>query len=207
MTIKVSHLPLACGLLFSGCSSVSLIPPAEVPVVAQAPASSSASSEWRPYRSGPLQAATPGISVGSGSRTAAAKLIAVTRKSLPSGGAAHPTEQTVEGIKRSSSDGGWQPYGGGSSGRTERGGGASVFGRGIESSWAKEYVPSSHHYEFGIFSSKAATDGQARMVMPTGEVYSASVVGRNGPCRSLEVTVTADGDLPIIARGSVEVCR
>ena len=54
---------------------------------------------------------------------------------------------------------------------------------------------------------KAATDGQARMVTPTGQVYAASVVRRNGPCSTLEIGVTEGGDLPIIARGPVEVCR
>jgi hypothetical protein len=112
---------------------------------------------------------------------------------------------TVPGAASSSGAGGWENYKGA---RTKSASsGTSVFGQGVESSWAKDYVDPSHKTEFGIFASKAAADGEARMVMPTGEVYSASVVRRNGPCRSLEVTVTADGDLPIIARGPVEVCK
>ena len=102
----------------------------------------------------------------------------------------------------------WQTYRGERTGRATRpSSGTSVFGKGIDSSWAKDYVPSAHYTEFGIFAARAAKDGEARMVMPTGEVYSASVVRRNGPCISLEVGVTADGDLPLISRGPVEVCK
>lgn len=84
---------------------------------------------------------------------------------------------------------------------------ASVFGSGVNSAWAAGYVPEPYRIEFGIFAQKAAKDGEARMTMPTGEVYSASVTRRNGACSTIEVSVLADGDLPVISRGLVQVCK
>lgn len=201
----------------AGCGSVRLIPPAEVPAeVVEAPADNG----WRPYSSGPMQSATPGIRSGSqgswGGRPASRPSTEVKRSALPDlapGMAEVITTNTVSETVSGSSpraetpaSGGWKPYAASKTARVTRDG-ASVFGKGVSSSWAKEYLPESHRIEFGIFAVKAATDGQARMVMPTGEVYSASVVRRNGPCSTLEIGVTEGGDLPIIARGPAEVCR
>lgn len=211
MKSALSHILVASTVLLAGCSSVRLIPPADVPAATQAATPSETPSGWRPYSSGPLQAASPGISSGSRTWATSTKESPVTRQPLPDVAAsappkAEPSDRAAPAA--STGDGEWQTYRGGRTGRVSRtSSDESVFGKGIDSSWAKEYVPSSHYTEFGIFASKAAKDGQARMVMPTGEVYSASVVRRNGPCVSLEVGVTADGDLPLISRGPVEVCR
>ncbi len=208
MKFALSHVLIATIVLLAGCSSARLVPPADVPAATQA-AVPSDTAGWRPYSSGPLQAASPGISGGSRTWTSPARQSSVTRQPLPD--VKDPaTPRTEESQKAAAleSGGQWQTYRGERTARVARpSSDPSVFGKGIESSWAKGYVPSSHYTEFGIFAAKAAADGQARMVMPTGEVYSASIVRRNGPCRSLEVTVTADGDLPIIARGPAEVCR
>lgn len=208
MKFALAHILIATSALLAGCSSVRLVPPADVPSATQEAAPSDTAG-WRPYSSGPLQAASPGISGGSRNWASPAKQSPVTRQPLP--GVRDSVTAAPESTRKADtteSGSQWQTYRGGRTGRVERPSSeTSVFGQGIDSSWAKDYVPSSHYTEFGIFAAKAAADGQARMVMPTGEVYSASVVRRNGPCRSLEVTVTADGDLPIIARGPAEVCK
>lgn len=208
MKFAFSHILIAISALLAGCSSVRLVPPADVPAERQT-ASPSDAEGWRPYSSGPLQAASPGINGGSRNWGSPEKQPSVTRQPLPDvrdsvTSVSEPTQKADAPESGSQ----WQTYRGERTGRHARSSSdTSVFGKGIDSSWGKEYVPSSHYTEFGIFAAKAAADGQARMVMPTGEVYSASVLRRNGPCRSLEVTVTADGDLPIIARGPAEVCK
>lgn len=208
MKFAFSHILITTCALLAGCSSVRLVPPADVPAATQAAAPSDAAG-WRPYSSGPLQAASPGINGGSGNWGYPEKQSSVSRQPLPDvRESATPSPVSTHKADTPESGSQWQTYRGGRTGRVALpSSDTSVFGRGIDSSWAKEYVPSSHYTEFGIFAAKAAADGQARMVMPTGEVYSASVIRRNGPCRSLEVTVTADGDLPIIARGPAEVCK
>ncbi|NTF17530.1 hypothetical protein G6L37_03905 [Agrobacterium rubi] len=209
-------LVLATSSVVSGCSSVRLVPPGDVPEVAQ----SQPDANWRPYSSGPMQSGAPGITTGRqgawGGRTAAGSSEKVTRSALGDirSGTAEvitndPVVETVTGGSASdapSNSRGWRPYASMKTARVQQPS-SSVFGKGVSSSWAREYVPESHSTEFGIFAMKAAADGQARMVMPTGEVYSASVVRRNGPCSSLEIGVTEGGDLPIVARGSAEVCK
>lgn len=216
MKLQIAAFMIASTVL-AGCGTVRVIPPADIPSL---PAQASNDPEWRPYSSGPMQAATPGIRSGSrdswGGRPGPQRSEVVTRASLPdvrSGTAEVVTDDPVvevvtggSGSPAATTAGGWKPY---ATPRTRRSPsvGSSVFGRGVSSSWARDYVPESHRIEFGIFAVKAATDGQARMVMPTGEVYAASVVRRNGPCSTLEIGVTEGGDLPIVARGPAEVCR
>lgn len=210
MKLALSHILIVGSVLLAGCSSVRLIPPADVPASTQTDsASPSDSTGWRPYSSGPMQAASPGISSGSRTWPSPSKGSSVSRQPLPDvTPSATPRSESSERATAPASDGQWQTYRGQRTERADRtSNDTSVFGKGIDSSWAKDYVPSSHYTEFGIFAAKAAREGEARMVMPTGEVYSASVVRRNGPCVSLEVGVTADGDLPLISRGPVEVCR
>jgi hypothetical protein len=204
-----TNISLTCtvfALLLSGCSSVSVMPPVDIPV--SSPPQQSDSGNWRPYRSGPMQSSSTGVNSRSGA-WAARPTATVTRKPLPdisnnSLEAGQQVEPSVSRTRRGNNE--WSTYRG-KQGHARAQRSDAAFGDGVDSPWAKEYVPDSHHTEFGIFARRAAADGQARMVMPTGEVYSASVVRRNGPCVSLEIGVTADGDLPLIARGSVEVCR
>lgn len=206
---------LALSSVLAGCGSARLVPPAEIPAET---AQSQRDPSWRPYSSGPMQSATPGISTGRkdtwGGRAGAGSPGPVTRAPLPDAPSevvtSEPVSETVTGREGQSGqavDGGWKPYASGGKTRRMPESSDSEFGRGVSSSWAKDYVPSSHRVEFGIFAMKAAADGQARMVMPTGQVYSASVMRRNGPCSTLEIGVTEGGDLPIIARGLAEVCR
>lgn len=205
------HVPflLIVASALSGCGAVSLVPPADVPGIQSSTAAPA--PVWRPYSSGPLQAASPGISSGSGKawpdRPSQTRADAVSRRSLPSAGASSVDNKgQVAAPLATSGASEWKPY---SSARQapEKLPGKSVFGSGVTSSWAVAYVPESLRIEFGIFAAKAARDGQARMVTPTGQVYSASVVERAASCTTVEIGVTEGGDLPIIARGSARVCR
>ena len=191
MTTRTTLLAAICLASLSGCVRVGYIPAVDVPVVeTQAPvprydaqpsaAASDVRPGWRPYSSGPLQASSPGLRLRATSRPSA-----VRRAPLAAPPAAPPQAA-------------W---------KAPAPAAVSVFGQGVSSEWAQGYVPESLRDEFAIFTRKAATDEQARMVSPTGEVYAALVTRRNGSCSTVEVTVTEGGDLPILARGLVEVCR
>jgi len=216
MKYQISLLMIASAVLV-GCGTVRMVPPADIPAQ---PLQTTADPGWRPYSSGPMQAATPGIRSGPknswGGGDVHRSTEAVTRAALPDvkSGTAEavttvPVAEVVADVPVAAPAAGaegWKPYAARRTGRVPSVG-PSVFGRGVSSSWARDYVPESLRIEFGIFAVKAATDGQARMVTPTGQVYAASVVRRNGPCSTLEIGVTEGGDLPIVARGPVEVCR
>lgn len=199
-------LVLVGPLALSACAvlpTLPSLPPSEVPTAPlrlETPAPPA--EQWRPYSAGPLQnrferkAARPGTDWGT-SRTPAPERI--ERAPLPA----------PEPVSSSSAE--WRPYSDKKEARSAASAAPaevpSVFGEGVSSAWATDYVPEGYRTEFAIFSKKVASDGQARMTMPTGEVYSGSVVGRDGRCVTVEVGVTADGDLPLISRGLVRTCR
>ena len=205
------HLPLILLAVsaLSGCGAVSLVPPADIPGIKSSTAAPA--PVWRPYSSGPLQAASPGISSGSGTawadRPSQPRADAVARRSLPSAlpGSGDKKEESESPLPTAATSE-WKPY---ASVRqaSHKAPGKSVFGSGVTSSWAVAYVPEALRIEFGIFAAKAARDGQARMVTPTGQVYSASVTQRAASCTTVEIGVTEGGDLPIVARGAARVCR
>lgn len=211
---------VALPLLLSGCMGVSLVPPADVPAAPIQVPQSNERSDWRPYSSGPMQSSSSrraSENWAAGGR----KDQAVTRTAIPEVTHSDRPSESVDtsavarheppsvslsssaAVSASAPSGDWSAF---KRGRTGPAAG-SVFGTGVNSAWATDYVPESHRTEFGIFAQKAAKDGQARMTMPTGEVYSASVTRRNGACTTVEVGVTADGDLPVVSRGLVQVCR
>jgi hypothetical protein len=207
-------LALLGPIALNACSALPSLPPENVPVSGRdtfpAPP---AQEQWRPYSAGPLQnrferkPARPGTDWGTGQSQGRDK---VERSALPApsqDAAASPAERSAT-PERST---GWSAYPGRkeakASSSSSSGDPASVFGPDVSSAWATDYVPEAFRDEFAIFAQKAARDGQGRMTMPTGEVYSASVTGRDGRCSTLEVGVTADGSLPIVSRGLVRACR
>lgn len=199
-------LPLLLPLALVSCAALPSLPPAEVPSAASTAYPPPPSQQaWRPYSAGPLQnqferkSATPGTDWGRAWTTSSPRK--VDRAPLP---AIQPP-----GEARSGGSGEWSRYQErdrgalASAARSDEG---SVFGSGVSSAWAAGYVPEGFRSEFAIFARKAAKDGEARMTMPSGEVYSASIIGRDGGCSTIEVTVTADGGLPVVSRGLVRSC-
>lgn len=205
--MKLRFLMAFAPISLSACSMLPSLPPEHIPYMAVPvrgpdrpvdPVSATQES-WRPYSAGPLQnrferpSARNGTDWGRAPTSSRGK---VERSPLPS----------TETSKAQAS--GWPVYA--SKPQPSAPGDALssfAFGTNVTSAWASEYVPEGFRDEFAIFAQKTAKDGQARMTMPTGEVYMASVTERDGRCSTLEVSVTADGDLPIISRGIARVCR
>lgn len=207
-------LALLGPIALNACVTLPSLPPENVPISGRdAFPSPPAQEQWRPYSAGPLQnrferkPARSGTDWGTGQSQARDK---VERSALPA-----PSQQAAPSSIESSSppeqSSGWSGYPGRKdqkvSSSSLAGDPASVFGPDVSSAWATDYVPEAFRDEFSIFAQKAGKDGEGRMTMPTGEVYSASVTQRDGRCSTLEVAVTADGSLPIISRGLVRSCR
>lgn len=209
-------------LLLTGCAVVTTVPPADVPGVAPRTVVSDDRSGWRPYSSGPMQTSSSRRADGKWTTPRAARDETVTRSEIPEIVTETRPSETVDGkpVSSASSPGPAVAATGGSDPSAQPAASTStfkpshslpatpsVFGSGVSSAWAAGYVPEAYRSEFAIFARKAAVDGQARMTLSTGEVYSASVSRRNGACSTLEVGVTADGNLPVVSRGLVQVCK
>lgn len=74
--------------------------------------------------------------------------------------------------------------------------------------WVDKHVPATMREVFGDAANQAATEGSATVVDPeSGHHYSMSRVWKVGKCSGLEVSMLSPGGkLPVISRGSTEVC-
>ena len=74
--------------------------------------------------------------------------------------------------------------------------------------WVDRHVPATMREAFGTAASQAAVEGTATVVDPdSGNHYSMSRVWKVGKCSGIDVSMLSPGGkLPVISRGSTEVC-
>lgn len=77
----------------------------------------------------------------------------------------------------------------------------------VRSEWADKTVSADDRPAFDRMVQNSASLGKGSFEDKTGRVYYAQPVGREGSCALVEVTVTTQGGLPVIARGIAYSCR
>ncbi|MCV9963751.1 hypothetical protein OIU34_17895 [Pararhizobium sp. BT-229] len=79
--------------------------------------------------------------------------------------------------------------------------------RGVRSEWADKAVRGDNRPGFDRMVRESAARGSGSYEDEAGRIYYGEVVGRDGGCSVVEVTVTTNGGLPVVSRGTAYDCR
>lgn len=79
--------------------------------------------------------------------------------------------------------------------------------RGVRSEWADRAVREDNRSDFDKMVRDSAARGSGSFEDEAGRIYYGEAVGREGGCSVVEVTVTTNGGLPVVARGTAYDCR
>jgi hypothetical protein len=79
--------------------------------------------------------------------------------------------------------------------------------RGIRSEWADKAVRGDNRPAFDRMIRESASRGSGSFEDEAGRIYYGEAVGRDGGCYVVEVTVSTNGGLPVVARGIAYDCR
>jgi hypothetical protein len=78
---------------------------------------------------------------------------------------------------------------------------------GVRSEWADKAVRADNRPAFDRMVRESSSRGDGSFEDEAGRVYYGEAVGRDGGCSVVEVTVTTNGGLPVVARGTAYDCR
>lgn len=79
--------------------------------------------------------------------------------------------------------------------------------RGVRSEWADRAVRQDNRPDFDKMVRDSAARGSGSFEDEAGRIYYGEAVGREDGCAVVEVTVTTNGGLPVVARGTAYDCR
>lgn len=79
--------------------------------------------------------------------------------------------------------------------------------RGVRSEWADKAVREDNRPGFDRMVRESASRGSGSYEDEAGRIYYGEAVGRDGGCSVVEVTVTTNGGLPVVSRGTAYDCR
>ena len=79
--------------------------------------------------------------------------------------------------------------------------------RGVRSEWADKAVREDNRPGFDRMVRESAARGSGSYEDEAGRIYYGEAVGREGGCSTVEVTVTTNGGLPVVSRGTAYDCR
>ncbi|MCZ7861651.1 hypothetical protein O9X98_09575 [Agrobacterium salinitolerans] len=79
--------------------------------------------------------------------------------------------------------------------------------RGVRSEWADRAVREDNRPGFDKMVRDSASRGSGSFEDEAGRIYYGEAVGREDGCSVVEVTVTTNGGLPVVSRGTAYDCR